>query len=146
MTTPPTTLHERIAAELDRRTAVANSADGADWTLVERAEYGPKVGEWMREVNHQVWHCDDEQDGCPDAARGWIAEARHIALHDPADALRRYAGELEVLERHALSTDASQHIFCEPDCQGGDCTWCKISYPCPDLLSLASRLGVSVDG
>lgn len=97
-----TDIHDKIRSEVERRLAIARAAEGADWTLDERAPYGPKVGEWSREVNVQMWECDDEQDGCPDVARGWVAEARLIALHDPADAIRRYAFALKILNEHAI--------------------------------------------
>jgi hypothetical protein len=71
-------------------------------------------------VNVQVWRCDDEEDGCPEMARGWIAEARYIAAMDPTvgralvallrDAARwteRFAtDEILALARAVLAKDA----------------------------------------
>jgi hypothetical protein len=130
MTTPPTTLHERIQAELDRRTAVANAATPGPWTVRGIGDFGWAVhfeGGMPRGIE-----TEDNKQGRDDAD--------FIALHDPADALRRYAGELEVLERHALwSTDLQR-----------GCDYCRFDqypeWPCPEIRSLASRLGVSVDG
>jgi len=140
--TQPDTLHTRLRAELDRRLAVARAAEGADWTLDERAEYGPKVGEWSREVSYQVWHCDDEQDGCPEEARGWIAEARLIAMAVTGE-VARLEGELEVLERHAPC--ACDLAADRPHCRTHRCP-ANEGYRCAETLSLAHRLGVSVDG
>ena len=68
MTTPPTTLHDRLRAELDRRLAVAHNALNGGWESLAR---------WPPPI------------------------AAYLDLHDPADAIRRYLGELEVRERHA---------------------------------------------
>jgi hypothetical protein len=75
------------------------------------------------------------------ASRPYVA---HMRLHDPADALRRYAGELEVLERHptrAMALAESAPSIAQPNL----CWRCNVAYPCPEIRSLASRLGVSVD-
>jgi len=134
MTTPPTTLHERLAAELARRTAAANAAGtpppdpAADWQV----EPTP-----IKDVYRVV---DGDGSLVADVLVGEELAA-HIALHDPADALRRYAGELEVLERHAPVPPRADDPWAMPDC-----TACKSWWPCPEIRSLASRLGVSVDG
>lgn len=116
MTTPPTTLHDRLRAELDRRLAVARAATPAWANVGTVVEAGP--------------------DGVPFVGNDYVVE--HIALHDPADAIRRYLGELEVLQRHAPMSGGS----CEQCWHGtpDDSTW-----PCPEIRSLASRLGVNVD-
>jgi hypothetical protein len=136
MTTPPTTLHERLAAELARRTAVANAATSGPWT---NADPMARDGVFAEAVDGFVADCGYERMG-PFA----VHNAAHIALHDPADALRRYAGELEVLERHA-PTGNETGVWC------AHCLWLPGRdqprlYPCPEIKSLASRLGVSVDG
>jgi len=133
-----TTLHERIRAELDRRTAVANAASHGG------------TGEWSRpDPDHSYGRIEDENGHLVvyDEGSPTESEAEHIALHDPADALRRYAGELEVLERHAPG----------PDDTGWYCRWCYagisqetgadefLPYPCDEVRSLASRLGIMVE-
>jgi len=119
MTTPPTTLYERIRAELARRTAVANAAQPLNWSA-----FGVRTG--TPSPNDTAW-------------------ITFLLTHDPADALRRYAGELEVLERHPTRTMAlaeSAPSIAQPNL----CWRCNVAYPCPEIRSLASRLGVSVDG
>jgi hypothetical protein len=101
---------------LARRAEVERLARRADtlqrWQAVTNAPYGPQVRvgdgpdigdsspEWRRDVNVQVWQCDDEQDGCPDMARGWIAEAEHIAAHDPDRVLRRVEADRQIVALH----------------------------------------------
>jgi hypothetical protein len=149
--TRPDTLHERIAAELARRTAVANAATPGPWT-VRPYVYGPPEEGWGPPSNFEIEApTGNVVDHYPHEGGGIYHEpdAAHIALHDPADALRRYAGELEVLERHAAEffedSALTEALDLDPDepwcrtCRGGD-------WPCADLKSLASRLGVSVDG
>jgi hypothetical protein len=132
-------LHDQIRAEVERRLAIARRIDDVDWKLEEGA-YGPKVGEWLREVNVQMWQCDDEQDGCPDAARGWLAEGRHIALHDPADAIRRYEHALWILDQHQWVA-AGVNCGCSDEmCRCGE----HVPWPCDDLVRLATSLGIEV--
>jgi hypothetical protein len=167
MTTPPTTLHERIAAELARRTAVANAATPGPWTTS-----GPDtIAEWSIYALERGWMvATAEVNDYPDSAfpklRGGITgdeanrNAAHIALHDPADALRRYAGELQGLERHAIVLrdigwleDRDTRYEKLPVCAR-----CVPKYSqfrtradvpvgaCDETKGVASRLGVSVDG
>jgi hypothetical protein len=133
-----TTLHERIAAELTQQLAVANAATEATSKLTGWIN-------WPGGSQRQIGLCFDDRDD--PAAIVYLerpqAEAFLVVLGlgDPADALRRYAGELEVLERHFPAAD-----------QPGQCRWCYaggqdeyLPWPCPEIRSLASRLGVSVD-
>jgi hypothetical protein len=101
--------------QLDEEERDARLADtGQRWeATVDLAACGPGVrtcpetvgdpGEWSRDVNYVVWRCDDEQDGCPEAARGWSAEARHIARHDPARVLAEVEVKRRILADHARS-------------------------------------------
>lgn len=98
----------------DERGALINGTQPAHWRAITDGNFGPAVRtgtddapEWSREVNYQMWRCDDEEDGCPEIARHWIAEAEHIARHDPARVLREVAvnrailGELDAAFRAA---------------------------------------------
>jgi Family of unknown function (DUF6221) len=93
-----------VAARLAEGEAAAKAAEtGTPWHATA-GESGPRVttgpGEddhWDREVSFAVWICDDEADGCPDANRAMMAEARHIALHDPARALREVEADRKIL-------------------------------------------------
>lgn len=94
---------------LDEEERIARRVEGR-WTAVSGG-YGPEVrvdGDvaWQREVNVQVWQCDDEDDGCPDAARGWMAEANHIALHDPTRVLADVRVKRRILDRYETALDA----------------------------------------
>lgn len=101
-------LHARLDAEA-RRARAAQPLNGRRWEAVTNGPFGPavRVGdgdigddrpEWTRNVNTSMWHCDDEADGCPEVARGWIAEAQHIALHDPEGVLLRVESDRLLLE------------------------------------------------
>lgn len=110
-----TDLHARLKVELDRRLAVANAA-AVGWDSAVRIQ-----------LNHAL--------GDAELADAIVA---YLDVHDPADAIRRYTGELEVLERHSPATD-------QPD----QCRWCYSDahddyqlWPCPEIRSLASRLGM----
>lgn len=125
MTTPPTTLHDRLRAELNRRLAVARAATPGPWELgiVHGTVMVPERGTRL-------------------ALGRTGADAAHIALHDPADAIRRYEGELQVLQQHTWSDrDKWRYGITCNGCPNSAATW-----PCPEIRSLAGRLGVSADG
>jgi hypothetical protein len=134
--TPPTTLHERIAAELDRRTAVAKAATPGPWEM----------------RNSEIWWVSrlDSEDVVidaigPESDPQTEPNAIYFVEHDPADALRRYAGELEVLERHAPCACDLAAAGRYPHCRTHRCL-AEEGHRCAEIRSLASRLGVSVDG
>lgn len=58
------------------------------------------------------------------------------ALFNPAAVIAWLDGELETLERHPARRSHGAIVTC---CGAGQ-------YPCPEIRSLAHRLGVSVDG
>jgi hypothetical protein len=108
-------------------------------------------GEGRREPKHpngelfSVGVEDDER--CRWVADTWDGpDAALIALHDPADSIRRYSSALRVLERHTLRQSTSAHLFCGPECRGGDCYRCGVEYPCPDIRDLAASLGLDTEG
>jgi hypothetical protein len=119
-------LHKRIRAELDRRTAVANAAEAdapSPWRYgIASPRYDAIMGRDKRWVLTFAHHYE------PSTFVVAFAE-----LHDPADALRRYAGELEVLERHHPIIGDSEYCAGHLDLRLTDC---------PELKSLASRLGI----
>lgn len=160
-------LHERLHAELDRRTAVANAATPGPWAWEATGQQdnswglGTVVGadgETLlsgditdvegTEVVDAVCYKDD----------GRLADAAHIALHDPASELRRYAGELKVLDRHPIVwrdigwlEDGDTRYEELPVC--GRCVPKHSHYAsrtevptgaCEEVKGVASRLGVSV--
>jgi len=124
------------------------AASGSQWTADLTGPLGPGVRvasagepEWSREVNVQIWTCDDEQDECPDMARAWSAEAKHIARHDPARVLRQVAAHRAILDRHEPSPWVRDLSYC---------SWCSDKrgdsiedWPCPDFLALVEIYGVS---
>lgn len=138
--TQPDTLHDRIRAEIDRRLAVARAATPGPWKAGGIGDYG-----WTVQFpNHDGWsnmgvETEDNEQG--------KADAEHIALHDPADAVRRYEGELEVLERHRPVQERDNLgpvVICAYE--WGDSDGYMVRYDwCPEVKALAHRLGVSVD-
>jgi hypothetical protein len=128
-----TDLHARLKAELDRRLAVAGAAE-AD-----------APSPWRYGI------ASPRYDAIMDRTRSWTFTfahhyepstfvVAHVELHDPADAIRRYTGELEVLERH-MPTDRDKWRY------GIVCSGCPndaVTYPCNETRDLAFRLGVSL--
>jgi len=119
----PNALVARLRQALDEAERLARQADwtpGSRWRAETTGPYGPRVvvgnpanGEWSREVNVQIWACEDEEDGCPEVARSWKAEAKHIARWDPVAVLRMLAAHRGIIDAHS-----------HPD-------------PCPTILALA---------
>lgn len=142
------TLHARLRAELERRLAVARAATPGPW--MSASHTGRKDGIAL------VGRVEDRGTGRAVAVLSDAdvhqrhRDAEHIALHDPADAIRRYEGELEVLERHA-PYPVSGGIGCDHCTRlchsrsGLGCDSPDAPYPCDEIRSLTVRLGVSVD-
>lgn len=136
------TLGERIAAELNQREKIAKlavDAHGENWYLGLCYEDGYHVEGLAR----------------PDLLVAATAEetAEHIALHDPADAQRRYAVARQVLKRHRPvdpatadpRMDAVVRTFWGPQCSHGRNPGEYqelVLYPCVELRDLAKSLGV----
>jgi hypothetical protein len=134
-----------LRQQLDDEERVARATDVADfpWVAETTGPYGPQVrtvedgddAQWSRAVNVQMWTCDDEQDGCPDVARQWIAEATHIALHDPAAVLRKVEAHRRILDLHVTrdgtggTWDTDPAALCNEDSD---------VQPCSTLRLLAS--------
>ncbi len=82
--------HSQIRAEVERRLAIARAATPGRWTNKGIGDYGWAVhfeGGQPRGVE-----TDDDVQGRNDAD--------FIALHDPADAIRRYEWDLDLLRRY----------------------------------------------
>lgn len=74
-------------------------AVSGEWGPHVRTERGDEP-QWSREIQAEVWRCDDEMDGCPDIARGAMAEAEFIAANDPDRVLRQVQAHRAILDRY----------------------------------------------
>lgn len=139
-----TDLSTRILAELDRRTKAAEAASPGPWRIDDEDD------------DTVVLAVDDEVAAQAYALSGrqQRATAEHIALHDPADALRRYAAARRVLERHQPDNElpinakfwecvvCSVEIECNSDRVGTH--YHTVLWPCPEILDLCASLGIEV--
>jgi hypothetical protein len=124
-------LHTRLHAAITARLEVARAAAAGPWTV-----HAARTG--IRSSTPYAWVL--RPDGAAVAERyngGTLADIEHIALHDPADAIRRYERDLRVWERHA------------PIGGVGGVRWCAdfdkltgaeygLDWPCDDYLDLAA--------
>ena len=144
-------LVEFLKARYDEDDRAAELADtsGHRWEAVTDGDSGPAVrtergGEvqWSREIPYAVWHCDDELDGCPEDARGCIAEAEHIARHDPARVLAEVAAKRRIVDLHS-----PERVWTGSGYEDDKCTTCMLhesdlygreyeTVPCPTLRAL----------
>lgn len=87
-------LSGRIRSEVERRLAIARAAGGWTWRV-----------EWTGFDNAIVWSTKPDD---PEIAvtHGSVSlpkpQREYLALHDPADAIRRYAFALKILNEHAI--------------------------------------------
>lgn len=145
---PTDDLHVRLVAAVTARLELARRAEYSndDWAANPTADLGPRVGPWQRDVAYAVWNCTDEVDGCPEEARGWSAEARFIAAHDPADAIRRHEAALRVLQRHRPQPGdwslaaGHEHEICCRACAEIDHDVSQ-PWPCDDIRDVAASYG-----
>lgn len=156
-----TDLHAQLLAEVQRRLDIARAAAAGPWSI-------HTAGTGIRSSTPYAWVL--RPDGAPIAERhngGTVADVEHIALHDPADAVRRYEADLRRLERHVRS-EGRPHLIArrnaEPDwrcmrcgiaeieaaasaaCEAQYVCRCGELYPCPEVRDLAASLGVEVTG
>ena len=86
------TLHDRLKAELDRRLAVARAATPGPWTW-DDDDMDESIGAGDPDSPDVILiysHYGADDSGIPLGRH----DGSYIALHDPADAIRRYTGEL----------------------------------------------------
>jgi hypothetical protein len=128
-------LRDRIRAEIERRQAVAQAAMPGPWRF---NVYGIEFEAWSIAAHSVVGRCF-EVVGQP---RRQTAE--HIALHDPADALRRYAAALRVLDRHQTCVAHGVVRADGPEIRHApQCHRCgSVDWPCVEVRDLADSLGV----
>jgi hypothetical protein len=130
-------LTQRITAAMDKAERLANSSKpGPWWTLTY--------------VGGEALPCMYIEHALPAApvsttvavlyGTGREADAEHIAAWSPDRVLALIAADRRVLDRH--TADRTQH---EIDCEGGEaeCERCENAWPCPDVLDLAARWGVT---
>lgn len=127
-------LRELILGEIERRERIARAA-------VDEVVMG--AADWHYDGGFKVIGYDGETCNGEVAEAISDHEAQHIALHDPADALRRYAHYRRVLERHSPV---------ERNDYGNDrwlaCVRCgkDVTYrACDPMRDLAEALGLSVE-
>jgi len=89
-------------------------------------------------LSGRLWVRDGDGDNVAEAATP--LDADYIALHDPADALRRYQHARKVLERHALVSTRCE--TCSPPHDDGPSCGACAELDCPELLDLAESLGL----
>jgi hypothetical protein len=120
-----TTLHERIWFRIDVLSAIATAATPGPWEYATvRGVTSVGAPGVLPSVAADV-HFD--------------ADVHYLVAFNPAVTIAWLAGELEVLERHYPAAD-------QPD----QCRWCYaggqdeyLPWPCPEIRSLAARLGVT---
>lgn len=144
-------LHSRIASELSRRLEVAKAADFGPW------EVGPTFGAldnrvYVRREGDHI----DSIGTCVIAGQvsnmpRFRENAAHIALHDPADADRRYEAALRLLEHHrpVVLRGGPGGKYYETTTVCATCSppqFAEFAWPCTTLLYLAASLGLDTEG
>ncbi|MEU1193973.1 DUF6221 family protein [Streptomyces sp. NPDC005859] len=90
---------------------------------------GDGCGTWIAR-GHTVDFCQSELSGFHPTI------ALHVALHDPARVLREVEAKRRVLARHVLSPATGDQEL--PWDNRDDCQYDGETWPCDDLLDLAS--------
>lgn len=133
-----TDIHDKIRSEVERRLAIARAADGHE--LFD----GTGIVS-MTSPNHP---------------KRTVALPSHIAtfaaLHDPADAIRRYAHALKILEDHHpvardgspawASSDGRAWCWTCTGLEGAGKFLIAAPSPCPPITDLAESLGIDTGG
>lgn len=141
--TQPDTLHTRLRDEINRRLVVARAAAdqyGPCWLITRIPPY-----------TDPVLLAGDGGDDLVSAGTVDLHEAHqvHIALHDPADAVRRYERDLKTLERHApveVHTNIDPRmVACAYEWGDGDGYVVPYEF-CPHIKDLADDYLEAVNG
>lgn len=121
-------LHSTLRTEIERRLAVARAAE----------TFGPSP--WHYAERDGYVFCDGGAVAAYDVPGDFLGP--HIALHDPADAIRRYTRDLAVITRHQTRAQVYPHVpgIVDPD----HCWTCAKPSPCLELVDLAESLGIEV--
>jgi hypothetical protein len=149
--TQPDTLHTRLRAELERRLAVAKAATPGPWEWVQMSKFFALRSTIEVEIGGE----DVRPFVLPVIKNPDPGDRVFIALHDPADAIRRYQRDLKTLERHTpveVHTNIDPRmVACAYEWRDGD-GYVEPYEFCPhvkdlvdDYLQGAHRLGVSVE-
>ncbi len=130
-----TDLHERLMAEVTRRLDVARAAaDGRPiWIITEIPPYTDPVLLAMEPEADDAFTL-----GSVDVD---LSVREHIALHDPADSIRRYERDLTVLRRH--SPTGRTRGWCD-HCYDGETG--DVPYPCVEVRDVVAEYGLEADG
>jgi hypothetical protein len=87
-----------------------------------------------RSLSASAWNCEPPVNA---------ANAEHIAFNNPAAVLRRVAADRRVLTRHQpYETWPSGRFVCRWCNTGNGCR----PFPCSDVVDLADRYGIDVEG
>lgn len=166
------TLHDKIRSEVERRLAIARAASqssdgstptGEHWqwecnecdTVVEITDV--VLLDELVECSHCRHHQFDLRSreeypsrsvgNLPHFAVRYVQELRpvdglFVALHDPADAIRRYEHALWVLDQHQWVAPGVNCGCTDAMCGGHE----HIVWPCDDIVRLAESLGIDTGG
>ena len=152
MPDPSDNLHELLVAEVQRRLEVVRAATGRHWYSNGGWEIRTvPVGD-VEAADPPFWFLVARPGEQRQSA--W-ADFRHIALHDPADAVRRYEADLRRLERHAPRVEPASRYrpeiveceHCASLCHsrsGLGCETPDAPWPCDEIADLAASLGMEV--
>ncbi|MFF8589954.1 DUF6221 family protein [Streptomyces sp. NPDC015220] len=138
-------LHAWITQQVDRVQVAALDATPHSWRDETSPEHGFRVGttdeaEWVAFTG-----------GPDDDPKQSAADARHIAMNDPATVLRRCHADRRILARHAVDPAAADSRLFATACRGcgteGDCDdpVTQNINDCPELLDLAHAHGITDD-
>lgn len=139
-------LRDRILAEIDRREQDVAKAAAEDGNWLAATHTGRKDGISLvgRVSKRGTGEAVAVFAGTNVHQRA--ADAEHAALHDPADALRRYAHYRRVLDRHKPTRWPNvEDGYDAPTCAGcgrDDFGDPRYLVPCPETIDIAEALDI----
>jgi|SRR6185369_7289962 len=152
-----TDLSARLRAVVEERLAVARAATPGPWTTEGNsvnADAGMK-GMVVAAVGACYCYTVEARRQCSYEC-GWPvrADAKHIALNDPADVILACERDLAVLERHAVVI-RREYFVGKGMVDDPQCEWCELRsndgeplgrpWPCDEIRDLATRYRVEVE-